>query len=190
MFAAKLIPEIQRLKRAATPRDSEDIFFTTGPDGFEARLRQKPKPAAAAPAPAETAAAYNGMFKVTDTTDYSPLSDEPPGAVAPYQVTIAAGIAQCESKFVSVAIEEDMELTTQTGYLTLEFDVDTESGAITQEYKLETLGNVTADLDLYKGRCIIAQIEKPDDRLVITQLQHNIALVSIRTPEVPEEEEE
>jgi hypothetical protein len=132
---------------------------------------------------------YNGMFKVTDTTDYSPLFEEPPGAVT-YQVTIAAGIAQCESKFVSVAIEEDMELTTQTGYLTLEFDVDVEDGAITQEYKLETLGNVTADLDLYKGRCIIAQIEKPDDRLVITQLQHNIALVSIRTPEVPEEEEE
>ena len=135
-------------------------------------------------APGGGAAPYSGMFVVTDTTDYAPLSEEPPGAVT-YQVTIAAGIAQCESRYVSVAEEVDLAIT-ETGYITLEFDVAEEDGEITQEYENKTAEEVVEDLELYKGRCIIAGVDISEDKMSLTQLQHDIALVSIRTPEEPE----
>jgi hypothetical protein len=103
MFAAKLIPEIQRLKRAATPRDSEDIFFTTGPDGFEARLRQKPKPAAAAPAPAETAAGTSDIL-IACTTART--------AAKTYTVDIYSGYTATGTIDVANRIEEDAVMIT------------------------------------------------------------------------------
>ena len=124
---------------------------------------------------------YDGMFAVTDTTDYS--------GEAPYTYTVKVneGLAQCESKFISVPEQLDLSIT-QTGYITLEFDVAEEDGAITQDYENKTAGESVDDLALYKGRCIIAGVDISEDKMSLTQLQHNIALVSIRTPEEEEEE--
>lgn len=124
---------------------------------------------------------YDGMFAVTDTTDYS--------GEAPYTYTVKvnSGLSQCESRYRTIGVTPTLTITNTLGYVVIDFEVDSETGAITHTVKNSSIGDAEDALSLYEGRCIVAYVDSSEDRLQITQLQHNIALVSIRTPEIPEE---
>jgi hypothetical protein len=63
MFGARMIKELRRLRREATPVDSEDISFFAGPNGFEARIRNKPRTSFVQQAGADSGA--SSVCKVT-----------------------------------------------------------------------------------------------------------------------------
>jgi len=124
---------------------------------------------------------YSGQFAVTDLTDYSPLSEEPPGSISAYKLKMLGGQAHFLNRVNTVAEREEVEFEWEgetEKYLVLEFSLD--GATVVVEEKVLTLAETQAALGADEGRLVIAKLTLADSRMTVEQIQFGSATVVSR----------